>query len=233
MVKALLEAGKEQVHSDRVKGIVISTPGIKGFDCEDFDDALEYLGVHGYRLNLSYYDGWPSALESSYAGHGLDICANSSYHATYRGEDYWAQWRAVLLVDASKTALMVQYDNMLRTVGGHSSESRNDFEFNGSSGDRPDLDGRVWNLIAPFLREKGAGQRPEVDYVIITGESAADYHGLLQWIRLALWDAGAGNDWQVLDTDPLYTTAKGAAELAWREAMKSDMADEKGVIVDL
>lgn len=204
----------------RADSVVISYPALYGLSQEDIADAASYLGLTILSGNHHYQ---PRSIVAAYAGHGLGLCEDYDDQETCRQEGLELPVREVLLVEYTEHALFLHakvmreaYELANRGITiltdfslGHVEESK-----------RADAIGQA---VRQFLQEKYKNVGvPDKFTAIMTGNT------INKQITGAIEKAAQnlGCDIDILNTEPEYIVARGAAELAWRSLERVAPADE-------
>jgi len=180
---------------------------------EDAYDALEYLGITnliGAHLALCR----PREINYAYVGYGYGICTHWLDRDTCLNETLGGPTYDVLLVDYSRNCLSVDWSR-LRSPGRLPTYQPLKAVIDFDAGSEP-LDpnwSTYWQHVRAIVGSVvEANISKTLSVVMLVGESAEDAT-LRENIERAVADFGSPT---ILVDDPIYVTAKGAADIGWR-----------------
>lgn len=194
----------------RANPVVISYPALYGLSQEDIADAAEYLGLSILTGNHHYQ---PRSVVAAYAGHGLGLCDNYRDMETCRQEGLDLPVRRVLLVEHTEHAFFLHAKVMREAYELASRQISIFTDFSLGHIEVPRRADKIGQAVRQFLQEeyKNTGL-PDKFTAIMTGSKIRKE--VTEAIEKAVKDLGC--DVEILNREPEYIAARGAAELAWR-----------------
>ena len=194
----------------RANPVVISYPALYGLSQEDIADAAEYLGLSILSGNHHYQ---PRNIVAAYAGHGLGLCDNYRDMETCRQEGLDLPVREVLLVEHTEHALFLHAKVMREAYELASRDISIFTDFSLGYIEVPRRADKIGQAVRQFLQEKYKNVGlPDKFIAIMTGSKIRKE--VTEAIEKAIKDLGC--DVEILNREPEYIAARGAAELAWR-----------------
>ncbi|KAH7412394.1 hypothetical protein BKA64DRAFT_658774 [Cadophora sp. MPI-SDFR-AT-0126] len=204
----------------RANPVVISYPALYGLSQEDIADAAEYLGLSILSGNHHYQ---PCSIVAAYAGHGLGLCDDYRDMETCRQEGLDLPAREVLLVEHTEHALFLHAKVMREAYELASRDIAIFTDFSLGHVEVPRRAEKIGQAVRQFLQEKYKNVGlPDKLTAIMTGSKICKE--VSQAIEKAAKDLGC--DVEILNGEPEYIAARGAAELAWRSLERAVLAGE-------
>jgi hypothetical protein len=204
----------------RASPVVISYPALYGLEQEDIADAAAYLGVSILSGNHHYQ---PRSIVAAYAGHNLGLCETYRDMETCRQEGLGLPVRQVLLVEHTEHTLFL-HASVMREAYDLASRDIDIFtDFSLGHMDGPRRGKKIGQAVRQFLRDKYKNVGlPDKFTTLITGSKICDEVTVV--IEKTIKDLGC--DVEIMNRDPEYIAARGAAELAWRSLRRVVEAEE-------
>ncbi|KAH9208630.1 hypothetical protein DL95DRAFT_467520 [Leptodontidium sp. 2 PMI_412] len=194
----------------RANPVIISYPALYGLPQEDITDAAEYLGLSLLMGNHHYQ---PHSIVAAYAGHGLGLCDNYRDMETCRQEGLDLPVRQVLLVEYTEHALFLHAMVMREAYELLNRDTAIFTDFSLGHIEAPRRADKIGQAVRQFLQEKYKNVGlPDRFTAIMTGSKIRKE--VTEAIEKAAKDLG--RDVEILNGEPEYIAARGAAELAWR-----------------
>jgi hypothetical protein len=194
----------------RANPVVISYPALYGLLQEDIADAAEYLGLSILSGNHVYQ---PRNIVAAYAGHGLGLCDTYGDRETCRREGIGLPVHEVLLVEHTEHALFLHVKGMREAYELASRDISIFADFSLGHMEVPGLADKIGQAVRQFLQEKYRRVGLPVKFTtIMTGSKIRKE--VTEAIEKAIKDLGC--EVEMLNAEPEYIAARGAAELAWR-----------------
>jgi hypothetical protein len=194
----------------RANPVVISYPALYGLLQEDIADAAEYLGLSILSGNHVYQ---PRSIVAAYAGHGLGLCDTYGDRETCRREGIGLPVHEVLLVEHTEHALFLHVKGMREAYELASRDISIFADFSLGHMEVPGLADKIGQAVRQFLQEKYRRVGLPVKFTtIMTGSKIRKE--VTEAIEKAIKDLGC--EVEMLNAEPEYIAARGAAELAWR-----------------
>lgn len=198
---------------------VATIPHLVAVYNEDITDALEHVGLNMH--GIWYYEHLVYETISAYAGLGLGLCRNYTNAADCL--DTQREWERDIIMPVlyTRSALTMSFAPVRGAyfLWEPSYRHRVDFDLGSdklASLQTPEEVKRYWSQVRTKLVEVMV-ERPAYDKphkIILMGESASDPEFVRNlWLALATVMDRAP---VLLDADPLFAAAKGAAEFAKR-----------------
>lgn len=195
--------------------VVISYPGIIALYEEDIIEAAQYLGN---RLLTGYHHRQPREVVACYAGHGMGLCTNYEDKQLCEQQGQQLPLVSTLHVEITDHALLLHGEQMRTAI-----ELRNQ-EISAAAS----FDLGTRNLLgegyAEAIREFVSRFILQLDWrnlktsellVIISGQESAVEDGIVSSAVRAAAEEYVVHV-RLVQSNPLYVAARGAAELAWR-----------------
>jgi hypothetical protein len=208
----------------RANPVVISYPALYGLAQEDIADAAAYLGLS---ILSGHHQYQPRSIVAAYAGHGLGLCGSYIDAETCRQEGLELPVREVLLVEHTEHALFL-HAKVMREA--YELASRDIAIFTDFSLDHMEVPGRAHKTgqaVRQFLQEKYKNVGlPDKFTAMMTGSEIRKE--ITEAIQKTVKDLGC--DVEILNAEPEYIAARGAAELAWRSLERQVPAEELQVL---
>lgn len=199
--------------------VTISYPALYGLAQEDIADAAAYIG-----LSLSgAHQYQPRSIVAAYAGHGLGLCESFRDAETCRQEGLKLPVREVLLVEHTKQAVFLHAKVMREAYELASRDIAVFVDFNLDDIEVPARAHKIAQAVRQFLQEKyGNVGLPNKFTAIMTGSEISTE--VTEAIEKAMKDLGC--DVEILNAEPEYIAARGAADFAWRSIEREVVAEE-------
>jgi hypothetical protein len=190
--------------------VVISYPALYGLSQEDIADAAAYLGLSKLSSNHDYQ---PRSIVAAYAGHGLGLCEHHRDKETCRQEGLKLPVRQVVFVEITEHTLFLHAKVMREAYETANHDIAIFTNFNFDHLEVPKRADKIGHAVQQFLQEKYKNVGlPDKFTVIMTG-SKIDKE-VTETIEKAVRDLDCYVE--ILNSEPEYIAARGAAELAWR-----------------
>ncbi|KAF2675939.1 hypothetical protein K458DRAFT_352532 [Lentithecium fluviatile CBS 122367] len=207
-----------------IASVVISYPALPGVFAEDIIDTARYLslpqlsGGHGYP---------PRTLISSYAGHGMGLCASYYNASRCREEGLDHPVRSTLLVDYTSSTILMHAESMREAYGTANSDIDVSTWFLSPTSERINSDADelvrrklLSEMVVELLNRKwerfrGPPEPLEDITVLLTGNpDDIDVDQARKRMEEAVDKAGFKA--QMYHSNPEFIASQGAAEMAWR-----------------
>ncbi|KAI4649321.1 hypothetical protein J4E93_003637 [Alternaria ventricosa] len=194
---------------------LISFPALPGLYQEDIRDAADYVGLAklGPWLEATH----PHEDVAAYAGNGLGLCKDYHNEEKCREEGKNFTSRHTLLVEHTESALLLHH-NILREPIETSylyMDLATSFDL-GSGGEPDELD--IQDFVLSFLYHQyyyPTPHPPDSITVMMTGSPESLSDGKARRVTKRVIEA-LGAKAEMLEENPSFKAARGAAELAWR-----------------
>ncbi|KAF1957328.1 hypothetical protein CC80DRAFT_547240 [Byssothecium circinans] len=184
---------------------IISYPALPGLYQDDIADVATYLGIRVLPGNHRYA---PHTITAAYAGHDMGLCES------FLNEDKCTEEGLKLPV---RYTLLIEVKNM---------DLATSFDLGNADPSEPDVFAKIRDLVTQILRTKygDVPHPPEIIKVIMTGRpdrvsDAAFRRAINDGIKASGFEA------DILDDNPDYVSARGAAKLAWRALMLHEQVE--------
>ncbi|KAH7394276.1 hypothetical protein DE146DRAFT_616939, partial [Phaeosphaeria sp. MPI-PUGE-AT-0046c] len=195
-------------------------PSLYGLSQEDIADAATYLGL---TILSGYHNYQPRSIVLAYAGHGLGLCDNDRNLESCRLEGLQLPVCEVLLVEHTEFALLLHVKVMREAYELANRDIAIFTDFTIGHSDVPRLAARVAHAVQQLLQEKYNNVvLPDKFTTIMTGSKIGQE--ITDAIEKAAKNLGCGVE--ILNEEPGYIVARGAAELAWRSLGRAVPAGE-------
>ncbi|KAI4910279.1 hypothetical protein J4E90_007712 [Alternaria incomplexa] len=200
---------------------LISFPALPGLYQEDIRDAADYVGLAklGPWLEASH----PHEDVATYAGNGLGLCKEYHNEEKCREEGKIFTSRHTLLVEHTESALLLHH-NILREPIETSylyMDLATSFDL-GSAHEPDELD--IQDFVLSFLYHQyyyPTPHLPDSITVMMTGSPESLNDGKARRVTKRVIEA-LGAKAEMLEENPSFKAARGAAELAWRAVKFSE-----------
>lgn len=182
---------------------------------EDACDGLKFVGIYD-SVGTNIARTHPRATAAAFAGHGYGACPHWLDRDACKDEWMSLPFYETLLVDYSRGALSVDWNRLNTAVGLSSYESGNVLvDFDAGSVYAED-DEAHWRRGSDHIQSinRAAPVWNSVDLVMLMGESADD-ETFQRTVRAAV----AEFDSEIVSSNPLFTAATVASEMASRAAI--------------
>jgi hypothetical protein len=188
---------------------------------EDILDAAEYLRLPLIHTYFKWYE--PRELFAAYAGHGMGICSPEVTHDKTRceAELYGFPRRDVFFLEYTKEALLIQVRQINASIdygedfwNSHVSEAS--FDLGSSAREKAGYSDEVASFIRSYL-DRALRYRRDLQEmtVMVTGDADVKSMALMESAVRAVVAGERGAAVHLLTLQPVYTTARGAAEMEW------------------
>ncbi|KAJ4293387.1 hypothetical protein N0V90_008670 [Kalmusia sp. IMI 367209] len=204
---------------------IISFPALPGLYQEDIADVATYLGIRVLEGNHHYP---PHTITAVYAGHGMGLCESFTNEEKCTEEGLKLPVRQTLLVEYSEAALLLHVQSMREAydLAWPDMDLATSFDLGNANPSEPDVFDKIRDLVTQLLslRYGHFPQPPKGITVIMTGRPDRVSDSAFQ---RAITDGieALGFEVDLLDNNPDYIAARGAAELAWRALSLSEQAE--------
>ena len=196
--------------------VVISYPQLPGLYEEDIVNAAKHLNLPVLKGNHRYQ---PHTAVSTYAGHGMGLCASFTNKQKCTEEGLKLPVRHTLLVEYTRVALLLHSGSMREAydLAWHHADIATSFNLGSAASAKPGHHDEIRELAIQLLRKRYQAfpVPPNVITVLVTG-GARDVESpeFLDVIKRSVEEAGF--EAEMLSSDPEHVSARGAAMLAWR-----------------
>jgi hypothetical protein len=217
VLKSVADVAESSVKSQLLEiSALVSFPALPGLYQEDISDAATYIGLR--KLGTGLRATHPHENVAAYAGNDMGLCENYEDAEKCHEEQEKLPARHVLLVEYTETALIIRLSIMRKAIELSWSHMELNTSFDLGSAQSPDeLDIRDFFLhfLYQYYFKPAPDGPPDSITVLMAGSPESLSDGKVQRATKDVINA-LGAEADIMDSDPAFMAARGAAELAWR-----------------
>ena len=195
---------------------LVSFPALPGLYQEDISDAATYIGLRQIGTDTQATN--PHEILAAYAGNGLGLCKSYEVCEKCREEGKHLPERHTLLVEYTETALLIHCSSIREAIELSWPHVKLKASFglgSAQSPDERDLRDFVLQLLHQQYFKPAPDGLPDSITVMVTGSPESIGDGKMRRATNVAIEA-LGTKADILDSNPGFVAARGAADLAWR-----------------